>query len=90
MHEHQHFGICDGSIVDCLALPEDAFGVVRGHQVLEVRGVELIVSNQSHAAWCEALECAGFLRGPSNFRFAASRELTKLLEPFPTKMATPI
>jgi hypothetical protein len=33
-----------GSIVDCLALPEQAFGVVRAAtQVLEARGVGLIV-----------------------------------------------
>ena len=29
-----------------------------------------------------ALERAGFLRGPSNFIFAASKNLAKLLEPF--------
>jgi hypothetical protein len=34
-----------------------------------------------------ALQNAGFLHGPSNFRFAASRELAKLLDPLPTTMA---
>jgi hypothetical protein len=89
MRENKHFGnLRVGSIVDCLALPGEASGVVRAAtQVLEVRGVDLIVSNQSHAAWCAALQRAGFLRGPSNFRFAASRELAKLLDPVPTTMA---
>jgi hypothetical protein len=88
MRDHKHFGnLRVGSIVDCLALPEQAFGVVRAvTQILEIRGVDLIVSNQSHAAWCAALQSAGFLPGPSNFRFAASRELAKLLDPLPTTM----
>ena len=89
MRENKHFGnLRVGSIVDCVALPGEASGVVRAAtQVLEVRGVDLIVSNQSHAAWCAALQRAGFLRGPSNFRFAASRDLAKLLDPVPTTMA---
>ena len=88
MRDSEHFGnLRVGSIVDCLALPEQASGVVRAAtRVLEVRGVDLIVSNQSHAAWCAALQSAGFLPGPSNFRFAASRELAKILDPFPTTM----
>jgi hypothetical protein len=56
-------------------------------QALEARGVDLIVSNQSHAAWCGALQSPGFLQGPPNFRFAASRELAKLLDPLSTTMA---
>lgn len=89
MRDNKHFGnLRVGSIVDCLALPGQASGVIQAAtEVLEVRGVDLIVSNQSHAAWCAALQSAGFLRGPSNFRFAASRQLAKLLDPLPTKMA---
>lgn len=89
MHDNKHFGnLRVGSIVDCLALPEQAVGVIRAAtQVLESRGVDLIVSNQSHAAWGAALRRAGFLQGPSNLPFAASRELTKLIDPFPAKMA---
>jgi hypothetical protein len=92
MRDHKHFGnLRVGSTVDCLALPEQAFGVVRAAtRVLEARGVDLILSNQSHAAWCAALQSAGFLPGPFNFRFAASRELTKLLDPLPTRCRTSI
>jgi len=71
-----------GSIVDCWALPENASTVIRAAtRALEKDGVDLIVSNQSHGAWCGALEKAGFLKGPSTFIFAASKELTKLLQP---------
>jgi hypothetical protein len=49
--------------------------------------VDLIVSNQSHAAWCAALRRAGFLQGPSNFLFSASKELAKLLDPLPANIA---
>jgi hypothetical protein len=89
MRDHKDFGdLRVGSIVDCLALPENAFAVVRAAtQLLEDRGVDLIVSYQPHNAWCVALRSAGFLQGPSNFRFAATSELTKLLDPFPTNMA---
>ena len=75
-----------GSIVDCWAMPENAHAVVRAAmQALEKDGVDLIVSNQSHQGWCSALEKAGFLKGPTNFIFAASKKLTELLQPFEEK-----
>jgi len=71
-----------GSIVDCWAAPENAPTVIRAAtRALERDGVDLIVSNQSHHAWCGALEKAGFLKGPSTFIFAASKKLTELLQP---------
>jgi hypothetical protein len=79
--DHRQFGNMRlGSLVDCFAHPDDAHAVVACvKDALESRGVDLIVSNQSHAVWCSALDKAGFLRGPSNFLFASSRELTGLL-----------
>ena len=77
-----------GSIVDCWALPENAATVIQAAtQALENDGVDLIVSNQSHHAWCSALENAGFLKGPSTFIFAASKKLTELLQPLQEKPA---
>ena len=71
-----------GSIVDCWAAPENTPTVIRAAtRALEKDGVDLIVSNQSHHAWCGALEKAGFLKGPSTFIFAASKKLTELLQP---------
>src|SRR5678815_6030997 len=49
---------------------------------LQERGVDLIVSNQSHAAWAAALAGCGFGTGPSNFIFAASKKLAALLDPW--------
>jgi hypothetical protein len=88
LHDDERFGnLRVGSIVDCLALPEHAPEVVRAAtQVLAARGVDLILSNQSHAAWGAALQRAGFLQGRTNFHFAASPELAKLIDPLPTKM----
>jgi hypothetical protein len=43
--------------------------------VLERRGVDLIVSNQLHAAWGDALRAAGFRQGASNFLLAVSPAL---------------
>lgn len=79
---HKQFGNMRlGSIVDCFSSPEDAGTVINAaRRLLEERGVDLIVSNQSHAAWCRALGASGFMRGPSNFIFTTSRKLTELLE----------
>jgi hypothetical protein len=78
---HKQFGAMRlGSIVDCFASPSDAVPVIRhSAALLEQRGVDLIVSNQSHSAWCAAFHAAGFWRGPSNFIFAGSKKLTELL-----------
>jgi hypothetical protein len=75
-----------GSIVDCWAAPGYAPAVIHGaaEELVEM-GVDMIVSNQSHKTWCEALERAGFLKAESNFIFAASKELAELLQPFNEK-----
>ena len=88
MSDNKYFGnLRVGSIVDCLASPEDASAVIRAAtRALEERSVDLIVTNQSHAAWCAGTRDAGFLRGPSNFPFLASRELAKLVQPLPSNM----
>lgn len=75
-------GMKVGSIVDCLAAGRDAESVARAAtEHLEEAGVDLIVSNQSAAIWGRALDRCGYLRGPSNFVFAPSKDLARLLEP---------
>jgi hypothetical protein len=78
---HEHFGgMRVGTIADCLACPEHADQVIRASTaVLEQRGADLVISNQSHPAWGRALRGAGFLSGPSTFMFATSGPLTDLL-----------
>ncbi|MBZ5664219.1 MAG: hypothetical protein LAO30_06400 [Acidobacteriia bacterium] len=72
-----------GSVVDCFALPGELFSVVQcATQTLERQGFDLILSNQSHQAWGEAFKAAGYLPGPSNFLFAASKKLAELVAPF--------
>jgi hypothetical protein len=72
-----------GSVVDCFAPPPEMLSVVRGAtRTLESQGFDLILSNQSHRAWGEAFKAAGYLSGPSNFIFAASKKLAELLTPF--------
>ena len=76
-----------GSIVDCWALPGHERAVIRtAAAALEERGVDLIVTNQSHATWSRAVRAEGFFSGPSNFIFAASRKLSELLAPFDQTM----
>jgi len=72
-----------GSVVDCFAISGELFSVVRAAtETLERQGFDLILSNQSHHAWGEAFKAAGYLPGPSNFLFAASKKLAELLAPF--------
>lgn len=84
MQDHKHFGnLRVGTLVDGLARPEDAGAVVRAAvEELRRREVDLIISNQTHAAWCGALRRAGFLEGPSNRIFAVSVQLGQRLEPW--------
>ena len=79
---HSYFGNMRlGSIVDCLAEPRYAATIIRQARAVLVRqGVDLVVSNQSHRAWCEAMKAAGFMSGPSNFIFASSKALTRRME----------
>lgn len=77
-------GLRMGWILDCFGAPEDAPAIVRAAvEAFERRGVDLVASQQSHAAWTRALRRVGFLNGPSNTIFAASPELTRLLAPLP-------
>ena len=75
----RHFGnLRLGSIIDAMARPADAAAVVwTARRFLKARGVDLVISNQSHQAWVSALRSAGFLAGPSNFAFAASKVLVE-------------
>ena len=77
MRGHKYFGnMRVGSLVDCLAAPEDAIDTAAAAaDLLQARGADLIVSNQSHNAWGNALRRCGFLTGPSNYLFAASEQL---------------
>jgi hypothetical protein len=81
MRDHKYFAnLRVGTIVDCFGGLEDAGGVMAGAaDFLAARGVDLVVSNQGHPAWAEALRGAGFLDGPSNFALAASPEIVKHL-----------
>ena len=75
---HRHFNNMRlGSIVDCFAEPNNAAAVIDQVRRFFVRqGVDLVISNQSHRAWCAALKSGGFLAGPSNFIFTSSPALT--------------
>ena len=77
----RHFGdLRLGSIVDAMARPADAAAVVwAARRFLKARAVDLVISNQSHHAWVSAMRSAGFLTGPSNFAFAASKALVEEL-----------
>jgi hypothetical protein len=89
MHGHKQFGdLRVGTIVDCLAVPgEEDYVIHAASRFLEEQEVDLIVSNQSHRNWRRAFEHAGFFSGTSNYIFAASPQLSGLLEPFASNFA---
>lgn len=82
MRDNAYFGdLRLGSLVDFLALPEVAPGVLQAaRRAIAGRGVDLAVCNQGHGAWVSALRGAGFLDGPSNFVFGASKALQQKLD----------
>jgi hypothetical protein len=81
MENDKYFGALRvGSIADCFSAPSDAPLVVKAaDDFLSTRGVDIVVSNQFHPQWCDALEAAGYERGPSNFFFYFSAELAQRL-----------
>ena len=81
MAGHKQFGdMRVGTIVDCLAAPGHEKSVIAAATLhLGNRGVDIILSNQSHLAWIEALRSYGYLSGPSNFALATSPALTSRL-----------
>ncbi len=74
MNGHRHFGdLRVGTIADCLARAADVPDVVYAAVTyLSRAGVDLVITNQAHPAWCRAFEGAGFLPGPSNFALGIS------------------
>lgn len=84
MRDSAYFGnMRVGTLVDVLARPADISRVVEAAgQELAQRGVDVIVSNQSHQGWREALKSAGYLPGPSNYILTCSPALTAVLGSF--------
>lgn len=78
MQQSPHFGdLRVGTVLDCWALPGREPAVARAAtRALERRGVDLLITNQSHAGWVAAFRGAGYLSGPSNYILALSPPLT--------------
>ena len=83
MRENKYFGnLRVGSVADAIASPENSAAVVHAAtRYLQERGVDLIICNHSHLAWGNAFRSLGYLEGPSNFIFAASKPLAAKLPP---------
>jgi hypothetical protein len=89
LREHNHFPFLRlGTIVDCLATPgKEDLVIAAATRFLEQQKVDLIVSNQMHAAWGAGMTRCGFLRYQTNFLFAAPRPLYGLLRASDEAMA---
>lgn len=77
----RHFGnLRLGILTDALAHPADAAAVMEaGRRYLREDGVDLIVTFQSHPAWCAAAVSTGLLPGPSNCAFYRSPAIERLI-----------
>lgn len=84
MQNAKYFGnLRVGSIIDCLSVQGSERVVAQAAtKLLDRRGVDLIVTNQSHSRWVKAFRQLGYFSGPTNFVFAVSPELAKLVHPF--------
>ena len=70
-----------GSIIDCFALKNyESIIVDITSNILQKRGSDLVISNQSHIFWRDAFKKNSFIKGPSNFIFSPSKELYKKLK----------
>ncbi len=81
LNNHKQFGSMKlGSIVDCLSLKNyESIVIEKTSEILKKKNVDLIVSNQSHIFWRKAFTKNSFIRGPSNFIFSPSNDLSKKL-----------
>ena len=79
--DHKYFGKMKlGSIIDCLSLKGYETSIVRlTSKMLKNKGVDIIVSNQSHISWKNAFKVNSFINGPSNYIFASSKVLSDKL-----------
>lgn len=84
MQDEPRFGdLRVGSVIDCLATPEDAEAVVGASlRFLRARGVDVVISNQSHPAWIAGFGAHGFEAIANRRVFAASPPLQAALAPF--------
>jgi hypothetical protein len=84
MQDDARFGdLHVGSIVDCFADPRDAGEIVSAAtDFIRRRGVDVIVSNQSHPEWIRGFAENGYLTLANRRFFVASPELKRILEPF--------
>jgi hypothetical protein len=84
MEGHNYFGqMRVGSVIDCLAVEGHELSVVAmATRFLEKEKVDIIITNQLHDSWCKAFSSSGYLRGPSNFIFMTSPQLSEMLHPF--------
>ncbi len=84
MNDDSRFGTMRvGSIVDCLASPEDAGAVVAAAtDYLRECEADIVISNQSHPGWVQGFADNGYLILQDKRLFAASPALTELLTPF--------
>lgn len=82
-HDHRFGNMRVGSIVDCLAAPEDAGQVVAAATAfLKTRDVDIVVSNQAHPQWAQGFGDNGYIVLQDRRLFAASPPLQQALEPF--------
>jgi len=88
MRDHSHFGnLRVATMLDAQALPDAAPAVAAAVRAeLSAGDTDVIVTNQSHKIWTDAVRRAGFLSGPSNYLFAMSKPLAQAVSEAPARV----
>ncbi len=89
MRDHKFFGNLQvATLLDAVAIDGTKLGCIElASRALAREGAELLVTNQSHAAWMQAFRSAGYLSGPSNYILALSKPLAAAINAEPGGMA---
>ncbi len=82
MRQHAHFGDLQvATVLDQGGLPSALPALAsRVSDALADEGADVVMTNQSHAIAVAAFKRAGFAAGPSNYLFAASKDLARAIE----------
>lgn len=81
MENDKYFGdMTVATILDNVGVPDAAPALLRlSVRELAARGADIVVTNQSQAAWIEAFRAAGFLTNRSNYILATNKRLTEAI-----------
>ena len=78
MRDHQYFGnLRVTTVLDAVSFPDRSSAVASALTRTAAAWADLVITNQSHAAWIAAFRAAGFATARSNYLLAMSKPLAE-------------